>query len=229
MRTILGAREKLEEMGMRRPSIRAVLYYLMQLPGWNKKHYNTLCSRLGRWRDEGLIPWGLFGDDGAGMALRPMTDSEIRERIKSLEGATRAQLLPDGYIHTVFVEHAGMVETIANWLDWRIPVVSSQGQIRREHLYTHVSGWYKVADELNAEGVKCVALVDWDRAGRKIYEAHERWLRKIFKLRPSLWALTSEQIRRAGLPVYEDHQLDGVIAVYGPQQFRRELRAEVGL
>jgi hypothetical protein len=229
MRAIMEAHAGLVRMGMDRPSIRATLYFLMRTPPWKKSHYDTLCTKLGEWRDHGLIEWGLFSDDGAGAAYRPMTDVEIQERIKALSGAMRPSLAPDGNLWGVFVEHVGLVETIASWLDYRIPVVSSQGQLRREHLHSAISGWYHVAEVLNAKGVQCLALVDYDQGGIHIYRAHEDWLWRIFKLKPSLFAVTSQQLRDADLPFSEDHQLDGVIARYGVQRFRQELRRAVQL
>lgn len=221
---IMGARQKLEDMGMIRPSIRSVLYYLLQLPGWEKRHYDTLCVKLGEWRDRGLVPWGLFADDGAGASYRPMTDEEIHLRIKALEGAMRPSLARDGCLWGVFVEHIGLVETLASWLDYRIPVVSSQGQLRREHLYSSLSAWVDVAKKLNAVEVRCLALVDYDRAGTFIYDAHEAWMKRIFGLKVKKWAVTGDQVKAAGLNWSEDHQLDGWMASYGPQKVRAELR-----
>ncbi len=228
---ILTVRDKLEEEGWHRPTIRTILYRLLALPpgDWTKKHYDTLCRRLGKWRDEGLIPWGLFSDGGGGSFYRPMLPEEIVERIQALKGAVPASLMPDGYLHTVFVEHEDMVSNFTRWLDYRIPVVSSKGQIRRENLYAAASGWVHVAEELGAKGVKCIAIVDWDEHGKFILQSHEKWLRRQFKIRLEKFGITADHVRAARLPVHEDHQLDGVIAAYGPPRFREELRAAVGL
>jgi hypothetical protein len=221
---ILQTRQKLEDMGMVRPSIRSVLYALLSLPDWKKSHYDTLCVKLGEWRDAGKVPWGLFADDGGGASYRPMTDEEIHRRIQALEGAMRPSLARDGALWGIFVEHIGLVDTLASWTDYRVPVVSSQGQLRREHLYSAISSWYDVAKKLNAVEVRCLALVDYDRAGHHIYNAHEAWLKRIFGLKPKMWAVTSDQAKAAGLDWSEDHQLDGWMAAYGPQKVRTELR-----
>jgi len=86
----------------------------------------------------------------------------------------------------------------------------------------------RVAEELGAKGIRALALVDWDRAGTTIYETHARWLRKIFHVELRKYAVTEHQLRAVGLPVHEDHQLDGVIG-RDPQRFRRELRQAIGM
>lgn len=229
MELILAARTALEQMGMKRPSIRAVLYYVLRLPGWRKSHYDTLCEKLGEWRDSGKIAFGLFADDGAGASYRPLTMEEIQQRIHALENMVMPQLPKDRILYTVFVEHISLVDTIAEWLRWRVPIVSSQGQLRREHMYTAAWGWKKVAEVLGAEHIRCVALTDWDHAGELIYRSHERWLRRMFGISTTRWAITSQQLRAARLPVHEDHQLDGWIAAYGPQRLQRELRRTMGI
>lgn len=229
METILGAHGELVKMGMKKPSIRAVLYLLLKVPGWSKGHYNTMCSKLGEWRDAGLIPFGIFADDGAGQAWVPLTSREIAERIKALRGTVPAKLGRDGYMHVVFVEHISLVDTVADWLDYDIPVVSSQGQLRREHLHSAISRCLDVVQELGGKGLKVIGLTDYDPAGGDIFDTHRRWLKRIFDLGMERWAVTSDQVRAAHLPVGEDHQLDGWIAAYGPQRVRRELRRAVGL
>lgn len=229
LETILAARDKLEDQGMRRPTIRSVLYLLIGLPGWTKKHYDTLTRKLGAWRDDGVVEWGLFSPSGGGKFYRPLLPEEIHERIKALEDMVPASLMRDGYLHVVFVEHQDLVDNVSRWLDWRVPVVSSQGQIRRENLYEAVRGWLAVAEDLGAEGIKAWAVVDYDPGGRSIYETHRRWIRRQAKVDLKLWGITSDQVRAAGLPVMDVHQLDGVIAAYGPARFRRELRQLVGL
>lgn len=229
MDTILSAHAELVKMGMKKPSIRACLYLLLKLPTWSKGHYNTMCSKLGEWRDAGKIPFGLFADDGAGQAWVPLTSREIAERIQALQGTLPAKLGPGGYIYVVFVEHISLVDMIADWLDYEVPIVSSQGQLRREHLYSAISQCLDVVKELGGKGLRIIGLTDYDPGGDTIYEAHRRWLKRIFKLGMERWAVTPEQVRTAHLPVREDHQLDGVIAAYGPQRFRRELRQVVGL
>ena len=122
-----------------------------------------------------------------------------------------------------------LVDTIADLLDYEVPVVSSQGQLRREHLHSFIQGCLDALEELGGKELRILALTDYDRGGVDIYEAHRRWLERIFHVNMSRWAITVQQIRAARLPDHESHQLDGWMAAYGIPRFRRELRAAVGL
>ncbi len=229
LETILAAHRKLVEMGVKKPSIRMVLYLLMELPNWKKDHYTTLTRKLGQWRDQGTIDFGLFADDGAGEGYRPMTTSEITARIQALRDLIPAVLQPDGWLPAVFVEHISLVDTFAALLDYTIPVVSSQGQLRREHLYSFLKGATGVVEELGGKGIRMIALTDYDKGGVEIYEAHRRWIRRIFGIKMTRWAVTQDQIREAGLALDETHQLDGWMARYGIPRLERELREAVGI
>lgn len=226
--TIMAARQRLVTEGWRRPSIRKTLYLLLDLPGWSKNHYDTLCMKLGEWRDSGLIPFGLFSDENSGADHTPMTPREIREAVQALRDMAPAHLARDGYLHAVLVEHSGDVDDIADMLDGAC-VVSSQGQLRREHLYTVVKQWEAIVKELGGKGIKAIMLVDYDKGGDDIFEAHRSWLKRIFKLDLKKWGVTSEQVRAAGLPPNENHQLEGWSGRYGHDRLRRELRQAVGL
>ena len=229
LETIMAAYKELVDMGVQKPSIRMILYMLLRLPGWRKSHYDTLCSRLGEWRDKGVIEFGLFADDGAGQGYRPLTSREIAERIQSLRDLVPAKLGKDGNMHIVFVEHISLVDTLADMLDYDCPVVSSQGQLRREHLHSFMSDCVHSLEELGGKEIRMVALTDFDRGGVDIFEAHRRWLARIFHVDMVRWAVTSEQVREAGLPLNESHQLDGWMAAYGIPRVKRELRRAVGL
>ena len=231
---IMAARQQLVNEGLERPTVRETLYKLLPNGmGFTKEphggHYDTLCSFLEDCKERGLIPWGLFSPDGAGDDRTPMTSREIAERIAALRDAMPAHLSKDGYLYGVLVEHAGMTGQVAGILDYEVGVVSSQGQIRGEHLHEVLETWADTAKELGAKEIRMVALVDYDKWGKVIFEAHERWLRAQFGIRLKLFGPTFEQIRAAHLATNEDHQLDGWIAAYGVQRFRRELRRAVGL
>lgn len=229
METIMATHRKLVQMGVKRPSIRMVLYMLLELPGWEKKHYDTLCAKLGQWRDEGLIEFGLFADDGGGQGYRPLTSREIVERIQMLRDLIPARLPPDGYLYIIFVEHIGLVDNIADLLDYDVPVISSQGQLRREHLYSFLMDCQTTVHELGGRAIRMLGLTDYDRGGLDIYDAHKRWIRRIFHIEMERWAITPEQVRAAGLPDHETHQLDGWMARYSIARLQRELREAVGL
>jgi hypothetical protein len=228
MQTILAARQSLVDEGWSRPTIRETLYKLMKLPGWTKKHYDTLTVRLGKWRDEGLIEFGLWSDETGGNDYTPMTSRDITERIAELRDTVPAKLSKDGYLRFIFIEHEGMTYDIANMLDFSVAVVSSQGQLRREHFYTVVQQWIKVIKELDGKGVEGFALVDYDDGGRNIYNTHKAWLKRIFGIELKLYGVTAEQIRDAKLAIHESHQIDGWAATYGYERLKNDLLNLVG-
>ncbi len=225
---IMSARQQLVSMGVLRPSIRMVLYLLMELPNWRKKHYDTLTVKLGKWRDEGLIDFGLFADDGAGQSDRPLTTREIVERVRALRDLTPAELV-EGVLPVLFVEHIALVDLFSRLLDYRVAVVSSQGQLRREHLWRFMKECMAVVQELGGEGIQMLALTDYDKGGLEIFQAHRRWLRRLFDVELERWAITGDQIRAAGLDMGETHQLDGWLARYGIERVRRELSLKLHL
>ena len=225
--TIMAAWQKLRDEGWKRISIRKVLYELLELPGWTKKHYDTLCAKLGEWRDGGLIEFGLFAVSG-GADHVPMTPREIQEALEALRDATPASLGPDGWLHVVLVEHAEDVEDIADMLDGAC-VVSSGGQLRREHLHLVFRQLQAIVRELRGKGIRAIMLVDYDKGGDDIFEAHRAWLRKIFRVDLVKWGITPDQIRGAGLPSIEGHEIEGGSGRFGHDRLRRELRQAIGL
>jgi hypothetical protein len=151
------------------------------------------------------------------------------EAIKELEDYIPARLMPDGYLHIILVEHIALVDNVARWLDYAVPVVSSQGQLRREHLHSFMAGCERVVKELGGHGIKAWGLTDYDLGGQHIFNAHARWLKRIFSVDLKRWAITPEQVKKAKLPTHEPHQLDGWMASYGPRKVQAELRVLVGL
>ena len=220
----MAAHAALVRDGLTSPTIRSVLYKLLDLPGWTKKHYDTLCCKLGEWRDAGQVEFGQFSDDGAGAEKTPKTASEIAEQIKLWKNTIPAHLGRDGRLHVLLVEHVSLVEDLSNWLDNTCPIVSCQGQLRREILHTAASKWISVNAELGGKGVDVLALVDYDAGVRVIHGAIARWLKAQFGLEMRLWGVTEAQVKAAGLPTHEVHQIDGWIARYGPRKVRAELR-----
>lgn len=232
LRAILGAREALVAEGIAVPTKRETLYKLLKAPGWSKKHYDTLCVFTEELQVRGLVPWGLWSPDGGGRDFTPKTPRSIAEQQRIWGQMVPAELGTDGFLHGVLVEHAGMTDQIADFLDFRAGVVSSQGQLRGEHLHKTIEAWVKAASELGAKGIKVIALADFDSWGKVIYDAHEAWFRRVefsLPIKVSFWGPTPVHIRSAGLPVNEDHQLDGFVAAYGVQRFKAELRRQVGL
>jgi len=221
--TILSARNSLVKEGWSRPTIRETLYRLLALPGWSKRHYDTLTVKLGKWRDEGKIPFGLWSDETGGNDYTPLTSKEITLRIEQLKNTIPAKLNKNGFLTFVFIEHEGMTYDIAKMLGYNVPVVSSQGQLRREHLYSTIKKYLQVVNELDGNGVKGYALVDYDKGGQDIFDTHKKWLYKIFKIELIKYGLTAQQIKDAKLPVHESHQIDGWGAVYGYERLKKDL------
>jgi hypothetical protein len=222
---IRGTTERLIADGMTRPPIRAVLYRLLSLPGWTKSHYGTLCRKLGEWRDEGLLPYGVFGDEAGGRS-RPQTAGEIAEQIRAWQETEPARLPADGWLRGFLVEHQALVGQVQDWCDGQALVVSSSGQIKRENLWTAVQEWKQMASELGAKGVHVYALVDRDRGGDNIYEAHRRWFQQLADLDLEFFGISDDQLRRFGLSLDELWQIDGLVALdvgWWQQQIRELL------
>lgn len=226
---IMAAHADLVADGMEKPTIRAVLYKLLEIPGWRKEHYDTLCVKLGEWRDQGLIEFGLFSDEGGGGGDTPTTPEEIERQLKAWSEKVPATLGEDGYLHVILVEHLSLVPDVSRWCDGSVGVVSSQGQLRRENLYSRMVDLKGVSDEMGAKGIKAIALVDYDQGGDDIFGAHARWLARMFGVKLELWGVTADQIKAAGLSADEDHQIDGWVARYGPKKVRAELRRALGV
>lgn len=223
MNLIIAARNSLVKEGWSRPTIRETLYKLTKLPEWEKRHYDTLCVKLGEWRDQGKIPFGLWSDTSGGNDYTPLTSEGIIKRIEELKNRIPARLNKNKEICFIFIEHEGMTYDIAKMLDYNVPVVSSQGQLRREHLYSVIKKYKEVAEELGGTVTTGYALVDYDRGGNDIYKAHKDWLHKIFEIELKRYGVTAEQIKAAKLPVHESHQIDGWAAIYGYNRLKNDL------
>lgn len=234
----MAAHASLIADGWKRPTIRSVLYKLLELPNWEKRHYDHLTVMVGRWRDRGLVPFGLFGEGSMGEALTPKTRRQIAEQLRVWREAVPVEMGRDGRLHCLIVEHVSMVESLSEWLDDSVPIVSCQGQLRREILHRAVLEWLGVVRELTgktpasepvADLLDVIGLVDYDKGGRDIHGAIARWLQGQFGIRLRLWGVTEAQVKAAGLPTHETHQIDGWTARYGPARVKRELRKALGV
>jgi hypothetical protein len=225
---IMQTTKKLQKEGMSHPSIRAVLYRLLSEPGWTKKRYNTLCRRLGAWRDRGLIDFGIFTDDGGGARDRPYTQREIQEAISNWQTTTPARLPADGNLHALLVEHQSLVSQIEEWAGGQALVVSSAGQLRRENLWHAVRDWEMMKQELGAGEIIVYGLLDYDKGGRDIAGAHARWFQQVMKIKMVHWGLTRKQVVSLKLPPNENHQIDGAFGI-NPAWWRTEILKLLGL
>lgn len=219
---IMETTHQLQAEGMSHPSIRAVLYRLLSHEGWSKKRYNTLCCKLGLWRDNNLVPFGLFTDDGGGARDRPYTPTEIKEQLSVWQNMAPAKLALDGYLHVLLVEHQSLVSQIEEWAEGQALVVSSAGQLRRENLWHAVQDWRMMEKELGAKGIIAYGLFDYDKGGEYIARAHARWLKNVAKIEMVTWGLTKEQVVFLKLPPNEDHQIDGAFGM-NPTWWKNEI------
>lgn len=229
MDLILTTRNMLVKEGWSKPTIREVVYRLSKLPDWEKKHYDTLTTKLGEWRDQGLIPFGLFSDTSGGNDFTPLTSGDIAKQIELLNNRIPARLNKDNEISFIFIEHQGLTYDIAKMLNFNVAVVSSQGQLRREHLYSTIKKYIEVAEELGGTVRKGYALVDYDKGGSDIFNSHKEWLHKIFGIQLIKYGLTSKQIAEAKLAIHESHQIDGWASEYGYERLKRDLLQLINL
>lgn len=170
-------------------------------------HASTLCRKLGKWRDQGIVPYGMFTDQGGG--LRDRTANEIEEQLKVWRSMSPARLPADGYLHALLVEHQSLVSQIEEWCDGQALVVSSAGQLRRENLWHAAQEWKRMQTEMHAKGILVYGLLDYDKGGGHIANAHSKWFKDIAALPFVKWGLTPEQLKFLGLPEDDDAQIDG--------------------
>lgn len=218
---ILATTATLRREGMTHPTIRTTLYRLLKIPGWNKDLYNTMCRKLGEWRDAGLVPFGLFAEWGA--RERPYTASEIRSQIEAWERTMPYELPPDGAIRVLLVEHQNLIIQIEEWCENQAFVVSSAGQLRRENLWTAMKEWLRVKEELNAKEIVIYGLLDYDKGGTDIAGAHKRWFENVAGIHFEVWGLNRGQLAFLNLPTDEDHQIDGAFGI-NPSWWKMEIR-----
>lgn len=228
----LVVRNQLEDEDMLQPSIRSCYYRLVDsklLPG-RKGDYNTLCSVLGKLRDKREIEMELFSADSSGVSHSPRTDEETMIAIEQLKGSIRASL-HNGFLWAIIVEKGGLVDNVARWLDYGIPVASCEGQLRREFLYAQIKRFVEVADALGGKKVKILYMGDMDVWGQIIGRTKIKWMKNFFgkKLEIEYYAVTPDQMKAIGRKIGTEIHLDGFIASYGPRKFQKELRDYIGV
>jgi hypothetical protein len=226
----------LEDSGMVEPPSRTLLYIMRGINStlWKKTTYSSLCNNISKWRDWGLMPYGLFADDEGGASYIPSTQDFIVEQIKNWSEIEPWELPSDGIMKVLYSEHEGLVSTFKEWTDSKVPVISCQGQIRHEFLYTNLTRLEEIIDELDGNSIILYVMVDYDKGGQHIYNSLEKWFCRPF---PNLkfpnvqvvkYALNKEQVLAAGMP--DKHtQLDEWMPLYGIPKLQNELRKLCGL
>lgn len=218
-----------------RPPVRTLLYQLIgDYKGkWEKKHYDRLTTWLQELRDRGELEYGLFSYDSGGADSIPPTEAKKREQIEAWKRTNTIQLSRDGNLYVLFHEHAGTIPTLAQLFDYKLSIVSSQGQIKHEHLYKIFKDEVISAfHALNGKRVKVIGIADYDIYGAKdindgkghILRAHKEWLERTFReVDFILYGVTREQVIEAGLDPEDEHQYDGWLKNYTLDRFKKDI------
>jgi|SRR6266568_3445596 len=241
-REIRNAVDELERQGMAQPPKRAVFYVLVgqaktgvSANPWakTKAQYDQMTRMIAQWRREGeadgLFPFGTFSDD-AGASDIPMTDAQIVKVVSELYARPTPFVSPDGTLWAILVEHGALVPNLSKWMDGRVAVISSSGNIREESVYSMLYSVRALAEALGAKRVRVLALADYDKAGHEILWSHQKFMDRYFpNFEVRKYGVTITQVGDLGWDTTDDWQIDGFIATYGPERVRRELRQIVGL
>ena len=169
---IMDAYQHLIDNGWIRPPVRTLIY---QLNGenpqkWEKKHYGTLTRFLQRMKNEKILDYGLFASDTGGADGIPLSMIGVLQQIRNWKESAPLQLSQDGNLYLLFHEHAGMIPTLNKLFDYRIGSVSSQGQIRHEHLHKVLSNAVDTLHRLKGNEIRILGIADYDIYGAKGYD-----------------------------------------------------------
>jgi hypothetical protein len=236
---ILSAYQHLIDNGWIQPPVRTLIYQLnAENPEkWQKKHYGHLTTFLQRKKEAGILDYGLFASDTGGASAIPLSMIEILKQIKAWKETVPLQLSADGNLYVLFHEHEGMIPTLNKLFDYRIGSLSSQGQIRHEHLYRVLSNLVATLHRLDGNEIRILGIADYDIYGAKGYETgqghiirnHAQWITKTFpECHFYVYGVTREQIENVGLDPEDEHQFDGWLQRYGLENFRDDIRRIVG-
>ncbi len=227
-----GIIEELEAQGMHQPPLRSCYYLLLDrgLLLGGVKDYDALDRRLSAMRDAGEFPYGLLAGD-SGTDRRGMTPRELSEYLRRMEKENVPPELCDGRLKAILVEKAGLVPYLESAVDFRVPVGSAGGQLRKEWAVSWVEDLQDLAEELDGGEPHIVYLGDHDRWGSVIKRTAVEWL-GARAVPVDVLAVTEAQLdalnRDRGLDLEKLH-IDGYIALVGPQEFARMIRGHLGL
>jgi len=236
---IMDAYQHLIENGWIKPPVRTLIYQLnAENPDkWQKKHYGHLTTFLQRKKETGILDYGLFASDTGGASAIPLSMIGILKQIKGWKETVPLQLSPDGNLYVLFHEHEGMIPTLNKLFDYRIGSLSSQGQIRHEHLYKVLSELVETLHRLEGTEIRIIGIADYDIYGAKGYDIgqghiirnHAKWITETFpECHFYVYGVTRKQIEDVGLNPEDEHQFDGWLQRYGLDKFRNDIRGIVG-
>ena len=236
---IMDAYQHLIDNGWIQPPVRTLIYQLNaeNSEKWQKKHYGHLTTFLQRKKEAGVLAYGRFASDTGGASAIPLSMIGILEQIKAWKETVPLQLSPDNNLYVLFHEHEGMIPTLNKLFDYRIGSLSSQGQIRHEHLHKVLSNLVNVLHMLKGDEIKIIGIADYDIYGAKGYDAgqghiirnHAEWITETFpECHFYVYGVTRKQIEDVGLDPEDEHQFDGWLQRYGLEKFRNDIRQIVG-
>lgn len=238
-REVMASYQNLIDNGWINPPVRTLLYQLMgdHPEKWKKKHYNGLTRFLQRRKNEGVLEYGLFSSSSGGAHKLIPTKKTIANQIEMWQNTKPARLLKDDCLWLIFHEHEGMIPTLAKIFDYEVGTLSSQGQIRHEHLHKAMTEAEETLSELGGVEIRVIGIADYDIYGAKniengqghIIRNHADWIEENFPAEFILYGITEEQIRAVGLDPDDEHQFDGWLQRYGLPSFERDIRKMVGL
>lgn len=236
---IMDAYQHLIDNGWIEPPVRTLIY---QLNGenpdkWTKSQYNQLTRFLQKKKNEKILEYGLFASDTGGADEVPLSMIGILQQIKNWKETIPMQLSADGNLYLLFHEHEGMIPTLNELFDHRIGSISSQGQIRHEHLHKVMKGAVETLHRLRGNEIRILGIADYDIYGAKGYDEgkghiirnHASWIMSTFPdCKFYIYGVTREQVREVGLDPEDEHQFDGWLQRYGLENFRSDIRKFVG-
>jgi hypothetical protein len=163
--------------GYVQPPVRTFLYYLIendQKNGWSKDHYDKLTTVLDQWKRQGRsvggysFSYGDFSSSSGGADAIPYTENQIQKQIEAWQSEPPLVLASDGNIYCILIEHGGLVETFSEYWGGKIAILSSEGQIRHEHLYAKLSHLVECLDELEGKKIIIYGLQKFIKEIRKL-------------------------------------------------------------
>jgi len=231
---IMESYKNLINNGWIKPPVRTLLYQLMgdHPEKWKKKHYGGLTSYLQRRKDDGDLEYGLFASDSGGNHHLIPTQQKIEEQIRLWQNTKPARLLKDNCLWLIFHEHEGMIPTLTKLFNHEVGTLSSQGQIRHEHLNKVMCEAQETLTYLDGKEIRVIGIADYDIYGAKniengqghIIRNHANWIEKNFSAKFILYGITKEQIESVGLEPDDEHQFDGWLQRYGLKAFERDIK-----
>ena len=219
--------DALEAQGYQKPSLRACYYYavdeglLIDTPTL----YDSIDARVSVMRDSGEFPYGRISGDSSGVRYRGLLPDELAAWKKRVTESNVAPRLFRKRFPCIVVEKAGLVTYLRSATRGHVPVMSSEGQLRKEQAYAWATDIKALAERLGGEPI-IYYLGDYDRYGSIIWETNSAWFMGKFGIVSVLCAVTKDQAKQIKRPHIH---IDGFIAVVGPENFAKALRKIIGI